>query len=122
MDVELPLVVENRLHEFAERLVAWTTPSEPTPAQWDACRVFAHRGLHDDPRVPENTMASLAAVLRFEDIHGVEFDIRWTKDLVPMVFHDPDLQRVFGSPERLADLTSTAVSYTHLTLPTTLQV
>ena len=52
-------------------------------------------------------MASLAAVLRFEDIYGVEFDIRWTKDLVPMVFHDPDLQRVFGSSERLANLTST---------------
>ena len=71
--MELPLVVENRLHDLAEWLIAWTTPSEPTPEQWNACRIFTHRGLHDDPRVPENTMASLAAVLYFEDIHGVEF-------------------------------------------------
>ena len=120
--MELPLVVENRLHDLAEWLIAWTTPSEPTPAQWDACRVFAHRGLHDDPRVPENTMASLAAVLRFEDIHGVEFDIRWTKDLVPMVFHDPDLQRVFGSSERLADLTSTELRQRFPLIPTLSEV
>ena len=82
-----------------------TTPSEPTPAQWTPAGL-AHRGLHDDPRVPENTMASLAAVLRFEDIHGVEFDVRWTKDLVPMVFHDR-FAAGFCSSERLADLTST---------------
>ena len=28
---------------------------------------------------------------------GIEFDIRWTKDLQPVVFHDRTLQRVFKS-------------------------
>jgi glycerophosphoryl diester phosphodiesterase len=116
--VELPLVVESRLHDLAEWLTTWTTVIEPTPEQWNTCRVFAHRGLHDDPRIPENTMASLAAVLRFEDIHGVEFDVRWTKDLVPMVFHDPDLQRVFGSSEHLADLTSRELRQRFPLIPT----
>lgn len=27
---------------------------------------------------------------------GLEFDVRWTRDLNPVVIHDPDLNRVFG--------------------------
>lgn len=120
--MELPLAVENRLHDLAEWIVALPALTSPTPEQWAACRVFAHRGLHDDPRIPENTMAALASVLRFDDIHGVEFDVRWTKDLVPMVFHDPDLLRLFGSRERLADLTAAELRQRFPLIPTLREV
>ena len=28
--------------------------------------------------------------------YGIEFDVRWTKDLVPVIHHDCDCSRVWG--------------------------
>lgn len=38
-------------------------------------------------------------------VGGIEFDIRWTGDLVPVVFHDADLMRIFNVQRRLATFT-----------------
>lgn len=69
-----------------------------------ACRVISHRGEHDNRSVFENTFAAFDA-LRGSGVFGIEFDVRWTKDLVPVVFHDADLARLFGDPARLDSLT-----------------
>jgi glycerophosphoryl diester phosphodiesterase len=74
-----------------------------TPAQLAACRIVSHRGERDDRTVLENTVAAFDP-LRGSGVFGIEFDVRWTADLVPVVFHDPDLRRLFGARERLADL------------------
>lgn len=74
-----------------------------TPAQLAACRIVSHRGERDDRDVLENTFAAFDA-LRGSGVFGLELDVRWTADLVPVVFHDPDLRRLFGARERLADL------------------
>lgn len=54
---------------------------------------FAHRGLHGQC-VPENSLTA------FEHTKasgfGAELDVRITKDLIPVVFHDPDLLRMCG--------------------------
>jgi glycerophosphoryl diester phosphodiesterase len=76
----------------------------PTPQQLAACRIVSHRGERDDRAVFENTFAAFDP-LRGTGIFGIEFDVRWTGDLVPVVFHDPDLRRLFGARERLRDLT-----------------
>ena len=34
---------------------------------------------------------------------AIEMDIRWTRDDVPVVFHDPDARRLFGRATRIAD-------------------
>ena len=59
------------------------------------CKIISHRGDYDNRNIFENT---LAAFDRAKDhgIWGIEFDIRWTKDLIPVVSHDADLLRVFG--------------------------
>jgi len=59
------------------------------------CKVISHRGEHDNRRVFENTMA---AFLRAAEAGcwGIELDVRWTRDLQPVVMHDDNLKRVFG--------------------------
>lgn len=58
-------------------------------------RVISHRGEHDNLQVKENTMAAFARVVE-AGAWGIEFDVRWTRDLVPVVIHDTDTRRVFG--------------------------
>ena len=36
---------------------------------------------------------------------GIEFDVRLTRDGVPVVIHDSTLRRTGGLPHRVADLT-----------------
>ena len=69
------------------------------------CKIVAHRGDHDgNKRIFENTMPAFDRALE-HNIWGIEFDIRWTRDLRPVVFHDENLMRIFGSPLKVRDLT-----------------
>ena len=57
---------------------------------------LAHRG---DWRVaPENTLAALEAAMRIPGCDGVEFDVRLSRDGVPVLLHDATLARVQGAP------------------------
>lgn len=58
-------------------------------------RYYAHRGLFDrGAGVPENSMT---AFRRAVDLgYGIELDVQLTKDRVPVVFHDADLERMCG--------------------------
>jgi glycerophosphoryl diester phosphodiesterase len=79
-----------------------------TPAQLAAVRIVSHRGEREGRAVLENTYAAFDP-LRGSGVFGLEFDVRWTRDLVPVVFHDADFRRLYGSRERLADLDWAAV-------------
>jgi len=69
---------------------------------------LAHRG---DWRVaPENTVAALAAAMRVPGCDGVEFDVRLSRDRVPVLLHDPTLARVQGRPERVDALDAAELS------------
>ena len=53
---------------------------------------------------PENTMAAFReAIAAGSD--GIEFDVRLTRDGVPVIIHDSTLRRTTGLPHRIADLT-----------------
>ena len=58
------------------------------------CRIISHRGEHDNRNVFENTLKSFDKALE-NGIFGIEFDLRWTKDLMPVVFHDKNTKRLF---------------------------
>lgn len=60
--------------------------------------VFAHRGLARD--VFENTLASFQAALD-AGADGIEIDVSMTADSRLVCFHDPDLKRISGIPDRL---------------------
>lgn len=67
-------------------------------------QAFAHRGLHDAARgVVENTLPAFAAAR--DAGYGMELDIRFTKDMRLVVFHDDDLLRMAGDPRKVRQLT-----------------
>jgi len=89
----------------------------PTPEQLRAVRIVSHRGQRDDRAVLENTYAAFDP-LHGSGVFGLEFDVRWTRDRVPMVFHDADFQRLYGSGQRLVDFTLSDVRAAFPQVPT----
>ena len=77
-----------------------------TPGAGPAPKIIAHRGAWDTSSCPENTMAAFAKA-KACGVWGIEFDLRFTKDLVPVVNHDADLARIFRQPCRIESLSLT---------------
>ena len=101
-------------HSFMRLMDFWCAhrpQPQPSPQAIRQCKLIAHRGAHDPPAIIENTLPAFERAAA-AGVWGVEFDIRWTRDLVPVVIHDPDLLRLYGKPERIADLTREAL-YRH---------
>jgi glycerophosphoryl diester phosphodiesterase len=65
-------------------------------------KVWAHRG--SSGRFTENTLAAFEAA-RGDGADGVEFDVHPCKSGEIIVFHDHDLARLAGRPERVRDMT-----------------
>ena len=69
---------------------------------------LAHRG---DTRVAaENSLDALVAATRIPGCDGVEFDVRLSRDGVPVLLHDERLRRVQRRPERVDELTADALA------------
>jgi len=67
----------------------------PDAAALRKCKIISHRGEHDNRDVFENTLQAFANASA-AGVWGIECDIRWTADGVPVVCHDPCTTRVFG--------------------------
>jgi glycerophosphoryl diester phosphodiesterase len=65
---------------------------------------LAHRGDHR--RAMENTIPAFLAAMAKPACDGLEFDVRESRDGVPVLLHDETLQRVQGRPEAVVDLTA----------------
>lgn len=57
--------------------------------------IYAHRGFHSKPEIPENSMPAFRRAA--EHGWGIELDVHLTKDGKLVVFHDFDLRRITGS-------------------------
>jgi len=88
--------LDNLLQLLADTVLAVIPRPEPAVSTLVNCKIVSHRGEHDNKSVKENTLAAFDRVLN-QGIWGIELDIRWTKDLHPVVIHDPDCRRVFSS-------------------------
>jgi len=63
---------------------------------------LAHRG---DWRVaPENSLAAMRAALAIDHCDGLEFDVRGSREGIPILLHDDTLDRVQGRPGRPGEL------------------
>ena len=103
--MELPYWLEIRLMQVCDLIFALIPQQAPTVENLRKCKIISHRGQHDNLKVFENTLTAFDHVLETDGIWGVEMDFRWTKDLYPVVSHDPDLQRLYGSNILISDTT-----------------
>ena len=99
----MPLWLDRFFLDAVDAVYALPPARRPTREQLATCRIISHRGERDNRRVFENTCAAFDP-LRGSGVYGIEFDVRWTKDLVPVVFHDADLKRLFSDSARIVDL------------------
>lgn len=58
---------------------------------WMTKTVVAHRGLHDNKTLPENSLGAFENAINHG--FGIEFDVWRTKDGELVVHHDPKLKR-----------------------------
>lgn len=63
---------------------------------------IAHRGLHNKPTVPENSMTAFARAI--EKGYGIELDLHLLADGELAVFHDNTLDRTTGKQGNIKDL------------------
>ncbi|MEM9501952.1 MAG: glycerophosphodiester phosphodiesterase family protein [Pseudomonadota bacterium] len=71
--------------------------------QWLTDQTYAHRGLHSFG-VPENSRT--AAEVAIASGFGIECDIQMSKDNVPIVFHDWELDRLTEARGKVANLSA----------------
>lgn len=91
------------LRRAADRLCATIPRRRPARSPLEGARIVAHRGAYEEPGVMENTLRAFDRAVEV-GAWGIEFDIRWTRDDRPVVFHDPDTGRLFGTKARLRDM------------------
>lgn len=72
--------------------------------------LIAHRGYSQ--RYPENTLVGLEAALR-AGAQCIEFDVQYTEDSVPVVFHDSELARVTDGEGIIQHTSFAALSQLH---------
>ena len=67
----------------------------------DKVEITAHRG--DNTQAPENTMPAFKAAVE-NGADWIELDVTQTKDGVLVIFHDSDLMRMTGKPDKIWDM------------------
>lgn len=65
---------------------------------------YAHRGLHNAPDIPENSMTAFSKAI--DKGYGIELDVHILKDGSLAVFHDASLKRMVGNDILVETLTS----------------
>ncbi len=96
------------LQNAAMKIVDWAmaATTQPQPSQFALrnCKVISHRGEYDNIKLVENTLTAFSNA-RANGVWGIECDIRWTLDLVPVITHDSCGSRLFGNSAEISDLT-----------------
>ena len=59
--------------------------------------LVAHRGVHGQGLAMENSMQAFELAAK-NKIYGIEFDVRWTRDDVAVIYHDHNLGRLHHQP------------------------
>nr|MBQ4457556.1 hypothetical protein [Clostridia bacterium] len=94
----LPLLIALLLFgNYRRNFCSGTCPS------WMKEYHFAHRGIISDANTDENSMGAFRNAV--DAGYAIELDLRFTKDMIPMVIHDNNLSRMCGVDKKLSDLT-----------------
>lgn len=96
-------ILQNAAMAAADWVAAVLPQRVPNFEALNNCKIISHRGEHDNRSVFENTLPAFE-IARDNGVWGIECDIRWTADLVPVVSHDACGARLFGNSARIASL------------------
>ena len=69
---------------------------------------YAHRGFHDKPHIPENSMSAFRRAI--DNLYGAELDVHLMADGNLAVIHDSSLLRTAGVDVAIEDLTAADLS------------
>lgn len=95
MKRRLRILLELGLQCLADFMFMILPRRQPSRQALYDCKIVSHRGEHDNKQIKENTLAAFERV-QSAGVWGIELDVRWTRDLQPVVIHDSDTCRVFG--------------------------
>ena len=87
---------ETFLRYMLDHFYARWPQSRPSEERLRQCKIIAHRGDYDNQHIFENSIAAFDRASAV-GVWGIEFDLRWTKDLQPVILHDTNIRRVFGA-------------------------
>ena len=116
--MELPPWLKNTLERGCDFCFRHWPQPVPDAQSLRECRIVAHRGAPVPPAILENTRAAFERALSHPGVNGLEFDVRWTQDLQPVVFHDADLLRLYGDSRRIAEFTLSGLQQAFPDIPT----
>jgi glycerophosphoryl diester phosphodiesterase len=117
----IPQFIQSRFMRLADTLCERRSYAVPDQGRLQSCKIIAHRGSYDNRRVLENTLAAFDRAAG-AGIWGLEMDIRWTRDQVPVVFHDPDLNRLYDRPEKIAAYSLNELQRQYPAIPSLVEV
>lgn len=64
--------------------------------------IIAHRGVHDNKKVPENSLEAFKLAIKND--YAIEFDIQITKDNKLVIFHDDNIERMTGINRNIQEM------------------
>ena len=117
----LPVWIQRPFLKYIDGIYAVIPRPLPDREKLDGCRIISHRGAHDNRTVFENTLAAFERI-REAGVWGIEFDVRWTRDLHPVVIHDESLQRLYGDSRNIRELTLSELNASFGMIPTLKEV
>jgi glycerophosphoryl diester phosphodiesterase len=117
----MPVWIENAFYRMSDLLSARLPQPIPKKGNLLKTRLISHRGVYDNKTVFENTLSAFNPV-KIHGAWGIEVDIQWTKDLTPVVFHDPDCRRLFADRLKIAELSLRALKSRYPMIPTLAEV
>lgn len=91
------------LQKFADLLTSLYPQKKPSREMAKSCKIVAHRGAWSNQYL-ENTIPAFQRCLD-AGVWAIEFDVRWTKDNVPIIHHDENTKRVFNKNIVITDTT-----------------
>jgi glycerophosphoryl diester phosphodiesterase len=109
-------LVESAFLRLADAVYRRLRQAVPDRQRLTNCRLIAHRGDYEHSGMPENSLAAFDSAVS-GGVWGIEFDVRWTRDLQPIVIHDPDPRRVFGTGPSIQQTTYRTLRRTHPLIP-----
>lgn len=93
--MRLPPWLQVQLGKATDFYFAYKPQPVPSQKKLKACKIVSHRGVYDNRNVFENTIPAFQ-IAHKNNVWGIELDIRWTKDLFPVIIHDRNCMRLFG--------------------------